>query len=123
METLYLLIYSISYFQDYGTLIEGVEFFLPYFVPLALFLFSISLWKFYINNTRDTSSNLPLPPGTVGFPFVGETISMIAKVCRFKSLSWLRRNVFSAILCIPCISPCFFLNSTFIYNPLMVIKR
>jgi len=65
--------------MDYGTLIEGVEFFLPYFVPLALFLFSISLWKFYINNTRDTSSNLPLPPGTVGFPFVGETISMIAK--------------------------------------------
>ena len=76
-ESIYIFI---LFLQDFGTLIDNFEYLLPYLVPLVLFLFSISLWKFYIHSTRDPSSNLPLPPGTVGLPFVGETISMIAKV-------------------------------------------
>lgn len=58
----------------------GLEVVLPYLVPVILFIFSISLWTYYVNSTRDTSSSLPLPPGTVGFPFVGETINMVMKV-------------------------------------------
>ena len=62
-----------------------LEFLLPYAVPITLLLFSMSLWTFYINGTRDLQSDLPLPPGTVGLPFVGETFFMLFRV-RLKSI-------------------------------------
>ncbi|XP_067941875.1 cytochrome P450 26B1-like [Watersipora subatra] len=56
---------------------------LQFLVPATLVLFSISLWKYYVNSTKDASSSLPLPPGTVGYPFVGETLGMIFKGFEF----------------------------------------
>lgn len=57
-----------------------LEFLYPYLFSIVLCLFSISLWKSYINSLRDGKSSLPLPPGTVGLPFIGETLHMAFQV-------------------------------------------
>ena len=59
-------------------MLEEITF--PLLLPAALFLFSVSLWRYYIDSLRDSSVSLPLPPGTVGLPFVGETLSMAFQV-------------------------------------------
>ncbi|XP_067938908.1 cytochrome P450 26A1-like [Watersipora subatra] len=51
--------------------------------PVALWLFCITLWKHYINSLKDSASSLPLPPGTVGLPFIGETFHMICQGWQF----------------------------------------
>lgn len=62
-----------------------LEFLYSLLYPAALWLFCISLWKYYINNLKDKSSELPLPPGTVGLPFIGETVQMVFQVRIYKS--------------------------------------
>ncbi|XP_067949834.1 cytochrome P450 26A1-like [Watersipora subatra] len=54
--------------------------------PFALWMFCVTLWKAYIKSLKDKNSNLPLPPGSVGFPFVGETIQMMYQVLRNEEL-------------------------------------
>lgn len=49
-------------------------------LPLLLFLAAIKLWDLYCVSSRDRSSALPLPPGTMGFPFFGETLQMVLQV-------------------------------------------
>lgn len=38
------------------------------------------LWHEYIIATKDPSCSAPLPPGSMGLPFFGETLSFLAKV-------------------------------------------
>lgn len=42
-----------------------------------------TIWKYYITCycVTDTElSHLPIPPGTLGYPFIGETVEFIRKV-------------------------------------------
>lgn len=49
-------------------------------LPLLLFLAAVKLWDLYCTSSRDRSCALPLPPGTMGFPFFGETLQMVLQV-------------------------------------------
>jgi cytochrome P450 family 26 subfamily A len=49
-------------------------------LPLLLFLAALKLWDLYCVSSRDRSCALPLPPGTMGFPFFGETLQMVLQV-------------------------------------------
>ncbi|XP_058437077.1 cytochrome P450 26A1 isoform X3 [Marmota monax] len=59
-------------------------------LPLLLFLAAIKLWDLYCVSSRDRSCSLPLPPGTMGFPFFGETLQMVLQ--RRKFLQMKRRK-------------------------------
>ncbi|XP_020927434.1 cytochrome P450, family 26, subfamily A, polypeptide 1 isoform X1 [Sus scrofa] len=59
-------------------------------LPLLLFLAAIKLWDLYCVSSRDRSCTLPLPPGTMGFPFFGETLQMVLQ--RRKFLQMKRRK-------------------------------
>lgn len=49
-------------------------------LPLLLFVATIKLWDLYCVSSRDRSCALPLPPGTMGLPFFGETLQMVLQV-------------------------------------------
>lgn len=49
-------------------------------VPLLLCLASLKLWHFYCLRGRDPACPLPLPPGTMGLPFLGETLQLVLQV-------------------------------------------
>lgn len=51
-------------------------------VPLLLCLASVKLWHFYCLRGRDPACPLPLPPGTMGLPFLGETLQLVLQVRR-----------------------------------------
>ncbi|XP_028629344.1 cytochrome P450 26A1 isoform X2 [Grammomys surdaster] len=59
-------------------------------LPLLLFLAALKLWDLYCVSSRDRSCALPLPPGTMGFPFFGETLQMVLQ--RRKFLQMKRRR-------------------------------
>ncbi|XP_034286317.1 cytochrome P450 26A1 isoform X2 [Pantherophis guttatus] len=59
-------------------------------VPLLLCLASVKLWHFYCLRGRDPACPLPLPPGTMGLPFLGETLQLVLQ--RRKFLSMKRRQ-------------------------------
>lgn len=42
-------------------------------VPLMLCVSVTLLWRMHVENSRDRASPMPLPPGSVGLPFIGET--------------------------------------------------
>ncbi|XP_051837623.1 cytochrome P450 26A1 [Antechinus flavipes] len=52
-------------------------------LPLLLFLAAVKLWNLYCLSTRDRSCPLPLPPGTMGLPFFGETLQMVLQRRKF----------------------------------------
>lgn len=53
-----------------------------FLLPLLLFLAAVKLWDLYCVSSRDPSCPLPLPPGTMGLPFFGETLQMVLQVRR-----------------------------------------
>uniref|UniRef100_A0A670YU50 Cytochrome P450 family 26 subfamily A member 1 n=1 Tax=Pseudonaja textilis TaxID=8673 RepID=A0A670YU50_PSETE len=59
-------------------------------VPLLLCLASLKLWHFYCLRGRDPACPLPLPPGTMGLPFLGETLQLVLQ--RRKFLATKRRQ-------------------------------
>ncbi|XP_053165739.1 cytochrome P450 26A1 [Hemicordylus capensis] len=59
-------------------------------LPLLLFLATVKLWDLYCVRGRDPSCPLPLPPGTMGLPFFGETLQLVLQ--RRKFLQMKRRK-------------------------------
>lgn len=49
-------------------------------LPLLLFLVTVKLWEVYMIRERDSACPCPLPPGTMGLPFIGETLQLILQV-------------------------------------------
>ncbi|KFP07157.1 Cytochrome P450 26A1 [Calypte anna] len=54
-----------------------------FLLPLLLFLAAVKLWDLYCVSGRDPSCPLPLPPGTMGLPFFGETLQMVLQRRKF----------------------------------------
>lgn len=51
-------------------------------LPILLFLVALKLWEVYMTRGRDPSCPCPLPPGSMGMPFIGETLQLILQVNR-----------------------------------------
>ncbi|XP_051778798.1 cytochrome P450 26A1 isoform X1 [Erpetoichthys calabaricus] len=58
-------------------------FFCTLVLPLLLFLAAVKLWEIYIVSGRDPTCLSPLPPGTMGIPFLGETLQMVLQRRKF----------------------------------------
>ncbi|KAM5141615.1 cytochrome P450 26A1 [Mantella aurantiaca] len=55
-------------------------------LPVLLLLTAIKLWQLYCFSRRDTGCKWPLPPGTMGLPFFGETLQMVLQRRKFLQL-------------------------------------
>lgn len=52
-------------------------------LPLSLFLAAVKLWEIYCISGRDRSCGSPLPPGSMGLPFLGETLQLVLQRYKF----------------------------------------
>ncbi|CAH1783469.1 unnamed protein product [Owenia fusiformis] len=59
--------------------------FITFIVSLPLLIATWKLWEAYMTGTKDQNSSLPLPPGSMGIPFLGETISFVLQGRLFTS--------------------------------------
>lgn len=55
-------------------------------LPLLLLLAAVKLWDLYCYSCRDHGCQSPLPPGTMGLPFFGETLQMVLQRRKFLQL-------------------------------------
>ncbi|KAM9324945.1 cytochrome P450 26A1 [Gastrophryne carolinensis] len=55
-------------------------------LPLLLLLIAAKLWEVYCCRSRDPACPNPLPPGTMGLPFFGETLQMVLQRRKFLRL-------------------------------------
>ncbi|XP_069835094.1 cytochrome P450 26A1 [Dendropsophus ebraccatus] len=55
-------------------------------LPVLLLLSAVKLWQLYCYSCRDTGCQNPLPPGTMGLPFFGETLQMVLQRRKFLQL-------------------------------------
>lgn len=51
-------------------------------LPVLLLLAAVKLWQVLVIRGLDPSCTSPLPPGTMGLPFIGETLQLILQVTR-----------------------------------------
>lgn len=66
----------------------AVTFLCTLVLPVLLFLVAVKLWEIFMIRRRDPNCQRPLPPGTMGMPFIGETLQLILQV-RLDSVSLL----------------------------------
>ncbi|XP_053548394.1 cytochrome P450 26A1 [Bombina bombina] len=55
-------------------------------MPVLLLCIALKLWDLYFLTHRDRSCKYPLPPGTMGVPFFGETLNMVLQRKKFLTL-------------------------------------
>ncbi|XP_046362368.2 cytochrome P450 26B1-like [Haliotis rufescens] len=67
---------DLTFDDDDGILDDVSRFVLWSFLAIIL---ATWLWRQYYRHAGDPRSKLPLPPGSMGFPLVGETLSLITK--------------------------------------------
>ena len=65
-------------------------------IPVLLSGFACYLWSTYLASCKDPDSKLPLPPGSMGLPIVGETINLLMKVSTL-NIFWFCWGVFIPI--------------------------
>ncbi|XP_070540850.1 cytochrome P450 26B1-like [Ptychodera flava] len=65
---------------------------LPLILPCVLIALALKLWNIYNENTRDTRCAAPLPEGSMGLPFIGETIQFIIQGVDFYRKKYLRHG-------------------------------
>uniref|UniRef100_A0A4W5JU10 Cytochrome P450 26A1 n=1 Tax=Hucho hucho TaxID=62062 RepID=A0A4W5JU10_9TELE len=53
-------------------------------LPLLLIVAVMKLWEIYVISGSDPTCQSPLPPGTMGLPFLGETLQMRRKFLKMK---------------------------------------
>ncbi|KAL2078429.1 hypothetical protein ACEWY4_026114 [Coilia grayii] len=61
----------------------AVTFLCTVVLPVLLFLVTVKLWEIFMILGRDSSCPRPLPPGTMGMPFIGETLQLILQRRKF----------------------------------------
>uniref|UniRef100_A0A8K9URP4 Cytochrome P450 26A1 n=1 Tax=Oncorhynchus mykiss TaxID=8022 RepID=A0A8K9URP4_ONCMY len=52
-------------------------------LPLLLIVAAMKLWEMYVVSGRDPTCQSPLPPGTMGLPFLGETLQMVLQQFKY----------------------------------------
>ncbi|KAK6328042.1 hypothetical protein J4Q44_G00000200 [Coregonus suidteri] len=52
-------------------------------LPIFLFLVAVKLWEVYLIRGRDPGCRAPLPPGSMGLPFIGETLQLLLQRRKF----------------------------------------